>query len=694
MIIHFISTSANFCYLHMISVITGLKHDCDGVFFWAMEEPTGPYWDRISEFVILKFFDDPKLPALQNKSEPFRLAHLKDFMQWKILQEYGGAVLDMDTISIKDISHWYKDHEGVVASLDVKTPDDTAFPFNNAVVLAHKESEMIKRMNRFSDALFHMSDMVWGMSGPILLSIVGLSRYANFMAPKHEVFNPFGGNEIAQVYQENSDLKLPDETEIIHLYAKASPMFEKVNADFVRTSKSLLARLIRDILPESDWDVKLPWDIEGYLKQRGQHYRRLFQIARNSNVRNIMEIGTSSGQTAIGMITVADEQRVGPIINYHGIDLFETGTPALWEKEFTGGFVPPKRMDVEEILIQQTFANIDLIAANSTELTVEALCNEYGWPKMDLIFIDGGHAIETVRKDWELAKGMSHANTVIVFDDYFPEMPFIGAKVVVDAIDRERYDVQLSEEVDDYSHPFGRLRTQLAIVQAGKKKEVAVPINRIEAGQPSKPWAKDIMSRIRQSNMSPDVEIYSKEYFDKINQEEFHQAQRLADILFGKYQPAYVVDWGCATGLYLHPFTMKGCKVLGIEKSPIAILQSPADVRIVHMDMTQPMVNLQTLKKYDLAICLEVLEHIEEEYADVAVGNIARSSDRLILSIAGPNQPGPGHVNLQNKEYWLDKFGLHGFELNTQTTAEIVNEMKKGYHMGWLVNNLMVLEKT
>lgn len=503
MILHFISTSSDFHYLHMISVLSGLMtHDSDEVFFWTMEEPTGPYWDKISGFVTVKHFDDPKLPALQNKSEPFKLAHLKDFMQWKILQEYGGAVLDMDTISIRDISHWYEGHEGVVASLDVKTPDDTAFPFNNAVILAHKEAETIKLMNRFSDALFNMPDMVWGMSGPILLSIVGLSQTcpAYFTAPEHEVFNPFGGNEIAQVYQENPDLKLPENTAIIHLYAKASPMFEKIDANFVRGSKSLLARIIRDILPEPDWNVKLPWDVEGYLKQRGQHYRKLFQIAGNSHIRNIMEIGTSFGQTAIGMIQVANEKHAG-LINYHGIDLFETGTSALWNKEFTGGFVPPKKSAVQKTLNQETSANINLIAANSTDLTAEILQNEYGWPKMDLIFIDGGHAVETVAKDWELAREMSHANTIVVFDDYFSEMSFIGVKAVVDAIDCEKYDVQISDEIDDYNHPFGRLRTQLAIVQVkGRRKEVAVPIKVIkDTQQSSKPWAEDIMSRIRKS---------------------------------------------------------------------------------------------------------------------------------------------------------------------------------------------------
>jgi len=34
-----------------------------------------------------------------------------------------------------------------------------------------------------------------------------------------------------------------------------------------------------------------------------------------------------------------------------------------------------------------------------------------------------------------------------MFDDYFPEMSFVGCKVVVDGIDRTRYDVILKDFV-------------------------------------------------------------------------------------------------------------------------------------------------------------------------------------------------------------------------------------------------------
>jgi predicted O-methyltransferase YrrM len=61
-----------------------------------------------------------------------------------------------------------------------------------------------------------------------------------------------------------------------------------------------------------------------------------------------------------------------------------------------------------------------LIIGDSTEVfpTLVKAVNS----KMDLIFIDGGHAYEIAKSDLECALAMSHADTIIVMDDtiYFP----------------------------------------------------------------------------------------------------------------------------------------------------------------------------------------------------------------------------------------------------------------------------------
>jgi Methyltransferase domain len=105
-----------------------------------------------------------------------------------------------------------------------------------------------------------------------------------------------------------------------------------------------------------------------------------------------------------------------------------------------------------------------------TGADVELICNNSrnyinGIEKYDLIYIDGGHSLDTVAADWENAKNMMTPDSVVIFDDYFDEIPWIGCKVLIDGLNRHIYDVTLCDEVDDYQHPFGRLRTRLAIVR-------------------------------------------------------------------------------------------------------------------------------------------------------------------------------------------------------------------------------------
>jgi hypothetical protein len=369
--------------------------------------------------------------------------------------------------------------------LDVEDYKSIPFPFNSAVVMAVPGTHLTQAIVRFTDGIMGMEGIPWGLTGPIILSTIALENLARgFKITPHLVFNPFGGNEISAIYREDPAelVELPKETRVVHLYSKVAPIFDEINAEWIRTSVCLLARLIRQILPIHEWNVRASWDEEAYLNARGKHYKGLFEVIKEIIPANIMEIGTSSGQTAIGMIRVAGQFSEEDQIAYYGIDLFESGKPSQWEQEFTGGYVPPAKADVEARLRNETAADITLVAIDSNDLPRSP---PESWPKMDLVFIDGGHRVETVASDWKFAQTLMHDKTIVVFDDVFEELPFIGAKITVDAIDRSKYDVKISDEVDDYSHPWGRLKTRLAVVSLRKTEEPRV----------IKPWAIDILKK-------------------------------------------------------------------------------------------------------------------------------------------------------------------------------------------------------
>jgi hypothetical protein len=67
-------------------------------------------------------------------------------------------------------------------------------------------------------------------------------------------------------------------------------------------------------------------------------------------------------------------------------------------------------------------------------------------------------------------------------------------------------------------------------------------------------------------------------------------------------------------------------------------------------------------RKFDLALSLEVAEHLEPQFANVIVDTLTRHADAIIFGAALPMQGGTHHVNEQWPNYWIRKFEERGFE--------------------------------
>lgn len=155
--------------------------------------------------------------------------------------------------------------------------------------------------------------------------------------------------------------------------------------------------------------------------------------------------------------------------------------------------------------------------------------------------------------------------------------------------------------------------------------------------------------------------------------------------------PLSVMDVGCGIGDYVVGFLLNGVKACGLEGSEncLPYLIASKD-RIVIADIRNA-IN-KSLGWYDLVLCLEMLEHIEEEFADIVVGNLASMSDRILTSAAPPGQGGHYHVNCQPKSYWIEKFAAFGYKYDESVVAQIRKEWEPVRHkkeMSAYYKNLM-----
>jgi glycosyltransferase involved in cell wall biosynthesis len=174
-----------------------------------------------------------------------------------------------------------------------------------------------------------------------------------------------------------------------------------------------------------------------------------------------------------------------------------------------------------------------------------------------------------------------------------------------------------------------------------------------------------------------------------IEKEEAPQAERIAEYISNKLPNRIIADIGCGPGIYVKSLIKANQNAKGYDID--FRVRDKEDQGIYHADVLS--LNLNPLA--EIILCLEVAEHIEELKADGIVDSIVKNLAKeglLFWSAAIPGQGGDGHVNCQPKEYWEQKFIQRGLQRNQVIEFDFLSFMKNGYHMGWLVQNIMVFQ--
>lgn len=129
------------------------------------------------------------------------------------------------------------------------------------------------------------------------------------------------------------------------------------------------------------------------------------------------------------------------------------------------------------------------------------------------------------------------------------------------------------------------------------------------------------------------------------------------------FRPKTVVDIGCAYGLLTEALVDRGIDAYGFDVSPYAISNARSDMkdRLAVHSIYDP-IPLTTGKKYDLAVCIEVLEHLPPEKAEQAIANLCACSDRVLFSSSPDDFDEPTHFNVLPTDDWVKMFGKFEFK--------------------------------
>jgi SAM-dependent methyltransferase len=135
----------------------------------------------------------------------------------------------------------------------------------------------------------------------------------------------------------------------------------------------------------------------------------------------------------------------------------------------------------------------------------------------------------------------------------------------------------------------------------------------------------------------------------------------IVPILLDKLRPASVVDVGCGIGTWLRVFQDLGVnKILGLDGSNVDKRQLKIDEKFFRaVDFRDP---FQISEKYDLVLCLEVIEHLDECDAQSFIDLLTSFGDTIVFSGALPGQGGQNHLNEQWLTHWIEFFAAKGYK--------------------------------
>ena len=188
--------------------------------------------------------------------------------------------------------------------------------------------------------------------------------------------------------------------------------------------------------------------------------------------------------------------------------------------------------------------------------------------------------------------------------------------------------------------------------------------------------------------------IYDSEFYEKsVEGPAARSAAKIAATIVDDLQATRVIDVGCGTGALLSALRDRGCEVYGLEYSDAALAYCRARrLSVAKFDLEND--DYRERRVFDVAISMEVAEHLSPKAADRYIALLTRLSPIVVFTAAPPGQGGTGHVNEQPPSYWIARFSDRNFE----HAIELSQRWRERWQAGgdverWYYENLMIFRR-
>lgn len=151
------------------------------------------------------------------------------------------------------------------------------------------------------------------------------------------------------------------------------------------------------------------------------------------------------------------------------------------------------------------------------------------------------------------------------------------------------------------------------------------------------------------------------------------------------YKPIKSLDLGCGLGYFVAYLREQGVDAWGVEAEDLGKhFKSPGHQ--IRKDLSQ---SLELQEKFDLVICLEVVEHIPRDFEEIVFDNIVRHMSKyLLFSGATVGQQGTGHINERPESHWFLHLIKRGLVLRYQASLDV----RLSCTLPWYAKNASIWE--
>jgi len=179
---------------------------------------------------------------------------------------------------------------------------------------------------------------------------------------------------------------------------------------------------------------------------------------------------------------------------------------------------------------------------------------------------------------------------------------------------------------------------------------------------------RDIQDLQSEISKWPWYKPYTNKYYDEIKD----GSTKSRDEVFKLEEFQHIesiLDLGCGIGQWGKDLNIPYTGIdFNIPKDMLLIPES----NYIEWDIMSD--TIPNIGDFDLGLCLEVMEHIPEEYVERTIKFLTSKCKRVLFSAAIPGQGGVGHCNEQWQTYWskiFEKFSYFPMILNVRNNQDI-----------------------